>query len=46
MKEEKIWEIGSNMDRISRKKFNKMVSRNLLYLVHARKHFGVYLDID
>ena len=44
--EEKTWEIASNMDMINRFAFCKVVTKNLLLLVHARRHFGLTLDLN
>ena len=44
--EEKTWEIASNMDMVNRFQLCKMVTKNLLYLVHARRHFGITLDLN
>ena len=45
--EEKTWEIASNMDMVNRLQLCKMVTKNLLYLIHARRHFGITdLDLD
>ena len=46
LSEEKQWEISCNNHKLNRKKFNKIVTKNLFFLVHARKHFGVYLKLD
>ena len=44
--EEKTWEIASNMDMVNRFQLCKMVTKNLLYLLHARKHYGITLNLD
>ena len=44
--EEKTWEIASNMDMINRFHFCKVVTKNLLYLIHARRHFGLHIDLS
>ena len=45
--EEKTWEIASNMDMVNRLQLCKMVTKNLLHLIHARRHFGITdLDLD
>ena len=44
--EEKTWEIASNMDMVNRFHLCKMVTKNLLYLIHARRHFGLVLDLN
>ena len=44
--EEKTWEIASNMDMVNRQQVCKLVTKNLLYLLHARRYFGINLDLD
>ena len=44
--EEKTWEIASNMDMLNRQQLCKLVTKNLLYLLHARKYFGINLDLE
>ena len=44
--EEKSWEIASNMDMLNRLQFCKLVTKNLLYMLHARRYFGVNLDLE
>ena len=43
--EEKTWEIAANMDLMNRQQLCKMVTKNLLYLIHSRRHFGISLDL-
>ena len=35
-----------NSDKLEHNRFTKMVTKNLLMIVHARKKFGVFLDLD
>ena len=44
--EEKMVQIAINMDKLDYKSFTKLVTKNLLILVHARKQFNVYLDLN
>ena len=46
LSEEKYWEIATNSSKFNRRKFNRMVTKNLLNMIHARKHFGIYLKLD
>lgn len=35
-----------NMDKLDHGRFTNMVTKNLLTIVHARKKFGAFLDLD
>lgn len=44
--EEKMMENAINTDKLEYGRFTNMVTKNLLIIVHARKKFGAYLDLD
>ena len=44
--EEKMTHIAINMDKLEHGRFTNMVTKNLLIIVHARKKFGAFLDLD
>mmetsp|Transcript_26078 Transcript_26078/g.34877 ORF Transcript_26078/g.34877 Transcript_26078/m.34877 type:complete len:96 (+) Transcript_26078:542-829(+) len=44
--EEKMTQIAVNSDKLEHGRFINMVTKNLLTIVHARKKFGAYLDLD
>ena len=44
--EEKMMQIAINTDKMEYGRFTNMVTKNLLIIVHARKKFGAYLDLD
>lgn len=46
IKEEKLFQIAINIDKINHKGFVKLVTKNLLILVHARKKYAAFLDLN
>lgn len=46
LKEEKLMQIAINMNKLEHTRFITMVTKNLITIVHARKKFGAYLDLD
>ena len=43
--EEKMTEIAINIDKLDYERFTKLVTKNLMIIIHARKKFGVFLDL-
>jgi len=41
-----MMQVAINMDKLEYNSFTKLVTKNLLILVHARKKFNVYLDLN
>lgn len=39
-------QMAINMDKLEHTRFITMVTKNLVTIVHARKKFGAYLDLD
>ena len=44
--EEKMMQVAINTDKLEYGRFTNMVTKNLLIIIHARKKFGAYLDLD
>ena len=44
--EEKMMEVATNSDKLDHQRFIKLVSKNLMIMLHLRKKFGAYLDLD
>lgn len=44
--EEKMMHTAVNMEKLDYGRFTNMVTKNLLIIVHARKKFGAFLDLD
>ena len=44
--EEKMMQMAINMDKLEHGRFTKLVTKNLLIILHARKKFGAFLDLD
>lgn len=44
--EEKLTQIAINKDKLDHRNFIKLVTKNLMILIHARKKFGTFLDLD
>lgn len=43
--EEKMTQIAINIDKLDYTRFIKLVTKNLMIIIHARKKFGAYLDL-
>ena len=44
--EEKLMQIAINMEKLDHQTFVKIVTKNLLIILHARKKYGIFLDLD
>ena len=44
--EEKISNIAINIDKLDYTRFTKLVTKNLMIIIHARKKFGTFLDLQ
>ena len=44
--EEKLMQIAINMEKLDHLTFVKIVTKNLLIIVHARKKYGIFLELD
>lgn len=44
--EEKMTQIAINTEKLEQGRFVNMVTKNLMIIVHTRKKYGAYLELD
>ena len=46
IQEEKLMQIAINMEKLDHESFTKLVTKNLMIILHARKKYGTILELD
>lgn len=46
IQEEKLVQIAINMEKLDHESFIKLVTKNLMIILHARKSYGIILELD